>query len=70
MDTGIAWINRSELVFGNALDLNQLGVENQRRARWNRSNASIAVSILGGDRQLPLLANAHIQEALVPSALR
>jgi len=39
----------------------------QRRTRRNRSHGPLAISQLRRDRQLPLVADAHIKEALVPS---
>lgn len=39
----------------------------QRRTRRNRSHGPLAISQLRRDRQLPLIADAHIKEALVPS---
>lgn len=39
----------------------------QRRPRRNRSHSPLPIAQLRGDRQLPLIANAHIEETLVPS---
>lgn len=50
-----------------ALDAQQLRLENQRASRGNRTNTLIAVRQTRWNRQLPALANAHAQQPLVPT---
>src|SRR5713226_6629362 len=51
-----------------SLDAQQLHLEDQGRARGNHgARAAIAVSQMGGDDQLPLAADLHGDDTLVPA---
>lgn len=53
---------------GSPLDAEQLHLEDERRSSGDlRRGSPVSVAQLGGDDQLPLLALAHAQQALVPA---
>lgn len=53
---------------GSPLDAQQLHFEDERRSPGDlRRGSPVSVAQLGGDDQLPLLALAHAQQALVPA---
>lgn len=49
------------------MNANQLRLEDQHAVRRDGANAAGAVGPLGLDGQLPLLAGAHVEQALVPA---
>jgi hypothetical protein len=56
-----------QLVLANAIDADQLGLEDQDAVGGNGTGASAAVRPLRLDGQLPLLARAHVEQTLVPA---
>lgn len=56
-----------QLILADTLDTHKLRLEDERRAAGDGADAAVAVAVLGRDGELALLADAHVQEALVPS---
>ena len=56
-----------ELVLALAIDVHQLGLEDQNGVTWNWPHTACTVSILWLNGKLPLVSNAHVLQALVPS---
>lgn len=64
---GCCWIPRSQLVLVNAVNANQLCLENESRTAGDRANATVTVAVLRWDGECALLTDTHIQKTLVPS---
>jgi hypothetical protein len=56
-----------QLILADAIDRNQLGLENQHGIRRNGSSATTPVRPVRLDSKLALLAGAHVEQALVPA---
>lgn len=59
-----------QLVLLNALNGHKLSLKDQGCATGNRANTAVAVAVLGGNSQRALLADAHVEQALVPSTAK
>lgn len=57
----------SELILLDTLDADQLGLKHKHTIRGDRSHGPGTITQLRRDGQPPLLTNAHVEQAFIPS---
>lgn len=61
------YLTNLQLILGDALNRHQLSLKDQHRISRNRTRTPRSIRPIRLNRQLPLLARAHVQQSLIPA---